>query len=281
MYLDADIRLIAKTNVGSLTSLDDPDVAEATGQWSKMAPILGIRGIFGSLPDRDESRHLLADRLKPPSLPPLEKCIDLYKAIGFTTVCGDGIDYSASASKPVNPTLRQTVRTFADPASVDKAINHAFGQEAPGSVLVNDGGHYVFNSDFRTQDAISVTYNADMIPLETLLQGLRDAKLNGDWYLPTTLSVSLQFYSRPSSPILRRILVGAAHISHNDSGVGDVEVVLWDDRTEQLVATGRQTLHMMKAPRAALDALTGKPKKKSVNENGRVGIQGGNAASRL
>lgn len=158
----------------------------------------------------------------------------------------------------------------------------AFGQDEQ-VVPLNEGGHYIYHSDFRPHDAASVMYSADMVPVEHLLIGLRDIQNTGECYLATSLSLQLQFYSRPSSSVLRRMLIGGAHVSHNDAGIADAEVLLWDDRTEQLVAAGRQTLHQMKVPGFALDALRGRQSKKAGagKKKDRVIVNNGGVESRL
>lgn len=253
LYTVAEMRLISKKNAVKLASLDDPDVEGKAGVWEKMPLILGTRATFGFLPDAEESRHLLADRLKPPSLPPREQCVDLYNSIGFIRLGSDGKDYSPTSPNPATPsnppTPQQVLRTGADPVAMRKALALAVSTEAPESVIhLNEGGHYVYTSDFRTHDAISATYMSDMIPVELALQGIRDVMATGKWFLPTSLSIQLQFYSKPSSPIMRRALIGGAHLSEQETGLSDTEVLLWDDRTEQLILSGRQIFHMIAIP---------------------------------
>lgn len=260
LYVDSEMRALGKKRAAKLVSLDDPDVEEKAGSWGDLSPVMGTRGIYGFLPNREKSRYLIADRLKPPALPPREDCIDLYGALGVLPFASDGKDYSPNATKPAKPSnppiIRQTIRTDACPTSMNKAIAVAAGKNAPESLIhLNEGGHYVYTSDFRPQDALSVAYHSDMVPFEMLLQQLRDVKVQGKWLLPTTLSLQLQFYSRPTSPVLRRMLIGGLHVAEEQLGMADVEVLIWDDQTEQLVASGRQTMSMMALPQEMVDAM--------------------------
>lgn len=285
LYFDGELRVLNQKLANNLASLDDPDVEEKAGPWKQMTTVLGIRGVFGQLPDRDESRHLLADRLKPPTLPPREQCVDLYNSVTYRALGGDEIDYSVFPVKPANPTLRQTMRIYGDPVSIRKTIDVALQSHAQETgIPLNDGGHYVFHSDFRPHDAASVMYSSDMIPFEHLALSLKDMETTGECYLGTSLSLQLQFYARPSSSILRRMIIGGAHVSFDKAGLADSEVLLWDDRTEQLVAAGRQTLHMTRFPIAALDSLRmTQTKKGSGTGKGevRIGNANGGVASRL
>ncbi|KAI9024517.1 thioesterase-like superfamily-domain-containing protein [Hyaloraphidium curvatum] len=212
-------------------------------------PIVGCHGVFGNLLPEGEGRQVVTTRYKAPSvIPPFDQCVDPYRLLAYSRP--DTIHRQPSDTA-IN--VRDTVVQRSDPAALIKAFKKAEAEIKGGSATsVLDYGEaeqWVSMSDSRPNDALSIAYYCDMLPPNYVLQERLERARYGVRKLPTTISLSIHFYSLPKTVLLRRSVVASLFSAgRGGAGLSDFEICLWDESGEHVVALARQTVHLLEIP---------------------------------
>ena len=203
--------------------------------------VIGCHGVFGTLPDDGSAQALVKRHQKWDSLPPVEACVDPFPRYfpARPRREPDTGDVSVGESTAVR----------ADPVALQNAIDAGLRSAEIDKVVapldIHEGQQWVLHPDGRPADQLTAAFFADAPPLNLILRSRGAVKLGGFARIPTTVSLSIHFFSRPCGKLMRReIEVGVVNDEARD-GVSDWEVRLWDEKAERIVCVGRQVAHSM------------------------------------
>ena len=257
LFLNAELRLAEEQEEG-LLHVTTPGGGNGTRRAVSQL-IMTCSFTLGTLPEAEEGFHMLAPRyLCPPvSLPPPEHCVEPYTQLG-----AEGLFNPPRAEAEYGlATMSNTICVGADPAAVRSIILEAERRRDAGELSAMDlseGPCWVYFSDGRPHDCLSAAFFADMNPCNLVLQNIIDAK--NTFWLPSSLSFQMNFFCKPDSKLLKRVMIAGVKTGKGSTGLADFEIALWDEEGKKLVAISRQAAHMTQTSLEYRDQVMGRAK---------------------
>lgn len=207
----------------------DADVVIKNGNDTQV--FIACHGIFGNLPDLGR-RQIVAQRHRSSAAgptPDLRSTVDPIRALFGTR---------KRLIKEGDPSVNDTAVQLADKARMSSLLSAGKLNPPEAVFQMSEGVNWVLHPDGRECDIYSVTFFCDGPPANMLAAA--------DSRAPSTLSLAIQYYAKPSGRKLQRTIVAGLAGENGDDGVADVECCIWDESGEHVLCLARQTVHLAK-----------------------------------
>lgn len=198
---------------------------------------VACHGIFGILPEASAPQRLQEKHKRREPVPPLEACAD-----PFPLIFGDR---PRLPLKDGDPPLTEATFQLGDPAKFQQAYRVAQTGDLDALFELDNGQEWVGHPDGRPVDVFSATFFADGPPLNMLMLSQLEAKESGKAErAPSTLTLQIQYFAKPSGYKMRRTTAGGLIGEKGADAIGDVESFIWDETGEKMLVLSRQTVHI-------------------------------------